>query len=228
VLCACAVEPPLDERPWALTPAVDLNPDPDVVEVELRAAPARVELLEGHEAAMWTYNGVYPGPLVETKIGDRVIVHASNDLDEPTTIHWHGLRVPAEMDGVEAMQSPTAPGESFTYDFVVTDALLAWYHPHIRSDEQVERGLQAAFVVRDPDALTLGRETIVVLDDILLDADGDVDAFAANHMDDMAGRIGNTILVNGHRRPVLDVRSGERQLLRVVNTANARTMVVKL
>ena len=227
-LASCAVEPPIDERPWALTPATDINPDADVVEVELSANEADVEIFEGRETSMWTYNGLFPGPLIEAKVGDRVIIHATNNLSEETTIHWHGLRIPAAMDGVAAMQNPVEPGETFTYDFVVQDALLAWYHPHVRSDEQVERGLQAPFMIRDPEAPLFGRETIAVLDDILLDGDGDIASFDASHMADMSGRVGNTILVNGRRRPVLEVRSGERQLFRVVNSANARTMVLKL
>ncbi|MDP2339908.1 MAG: multicopper oxidase family protein, partial [Deltaproteobacteria bacterium] len=221
-------DPPIDGRPWALTPASDINPDPDIVEVELSANDADVELLAGQETSMWTYNGLFPGPLIEAKVGDRVIVHATNNLGEETTIHWHGLRIPAAMDGVAAMQNPVEPGETFTYEFVVQDALLAWYHPHIRSDEQVERGLQAPLIIRDPDAPLFGGETIAVLDDILLDGDGNIASFDANHMAEMSGRVGNTVLVNGHRRPVLEVRSGERQLFRVVNSANARTMVLKL
>jgi FtsP/CotA-like multicopper oxidase with cupredoxin domain len=170
-------------------------------------------------------------------VGDRVIVHLHNALPEATTIHWHGLRIPAEMDGVPAMQSPIEPGDDFTYDFVVPEALLAWYHPHLRADVQVERGLQAAFVVRDPDAEAFGKETILVLDDVLLDDDDELADFAdghmarsgrTGHMDEMRGRIGNTILVNGHRRPVLEVKRGERQLFRIVNTANARIAMVRL
>jgi FtsP/CotA-like multicopper oxidase with cupredoxin domain len=228
---ACALDPPIDERPWALTIAEDRNPDPGIVEVELRAAGTSIELLPGLQTEMWTYNGLFPGPLIEARVGDRVIVHARNDLDEPTTIHWHGLRIPAEMDGVPAMQSPILPGETFSYDFIVPDALLAWYHPHVRADVQVERGLQAAFLVRAADEPAFGKETIVVLDDVLLDGDGRLAPFADSadsHMTEMRGRLGNTILVNGRRRPVLEVRRGERQLLRVVNTSNARTMALRL
>ncbi len=225
---ACVVEPPVDERDWALSPAEDLDPDPNVVEVDIVAAATDVEVLPGHLTRMWTFNGHFPGPLITAKVGDRVVVHVKNALDEGTTVHWHGLRVPAAMAGVPAMQEPIAPGSSFTYDFVVKDALLAWYHPHLRSEVQVERGLQAPFVVRGQDARAFGRETIVVIDDILLDDDGDVAPFDASHMGEMQGRLGNTILVNGHRRPVLDVRRGEPQVLRLVNSANARTMLLRL
>jgi FtsP/CotA-like multicopper oxidase with cupredoxin domain len=75
-----------------------------------------------------------PGPLIKTRVGDRLIVHFKNELDQPTTVHWHGVRVPIEMDGVPEISQPEVKkGESFTYDFVVRDAGLYWYHPHVMS-----------------------------------------------------------------------------------------------
>jgi FtsP/CotA-like multicopper oxidase with cupredoxin domain len=101
-------------------------------------------------------------------VGDTVRIRLKNSLPEATTIHWHGLRVPAAMDGVAAMQTPVPPGGEFTYEFVVPDAGTFWYHPHVRSDEQVERGLYGAFVVRGPGEPETTTDRTVVLDDILL------------------------------------------------------------
>jgi FtsP/CotA-like multicopper oxidase with cupredoxin domain len=82
----------------------------------------------------WTYDGGIPGPLIRARVGDRVIVHFTNDLPQPTTIHWHGVRVPIEMDGVPTISQPEVqPAGTFTYDFVVRDAGLYWYHPHVMS-----------------------------------------------------------------------------------------------
>jgi FtsP/CotA-like multicopper oxidase with cupredoxin domain len=73
-----------------------------------------------------------PGPLIRAHVGDRVIVHFTNDLPQPSTIHWHGVRVPIEMDGVPEISQPEVKrGETFTYDFVVRDAGVYWYHPHV-------------------------------------------------------------------------------------------------
>ena len=77
----------------------DTNPDPDIVEVNLRASRTDVEVAPGRTLNMMTYNESFPGPLLQAKVGDRVIVHFENALDQPTTVHWHGLRIPDDMDG---------------------------------------------------------------------------------------------------------------------------------
>ena len=73
-------------------------------------------------------------------MGDRVLVHFKNSLPDATTIHWHGVRVPNDMDGHTLMVSPIPSGGSFDYTFTVKDAGTFWYHPHVRSDDQVEKG----------------------------------------------------------------------------------------
>ena len=106
-----------------LNEPADLNPDPRVVEVDLTARLAEVEVAPGKRVHAWTYNGGIPGPLIKTHVGDRVIVHFKNELKDPTTVHWHGVRLPIEMDGVPGVsQDEVKQGESFTYDFVVRDA----------------------------------------------------------------------------------------------------------
>ena len=97
----------------ALPRAVDLNPDPRVVEINLEARMGEWELSTGRRVRAMTYNGGVPGPLIEARVGDTLVVHFTNRLTEPTTIHWHGLRVPADMDGSPRSQQPVAPGGSF-------------------------------------------------------------------------------------------------------------------
>jgi hypothetical protein len=127
-----------------LTEAKDLNADPRIVEVNLMAKTASVEVAPGRRATAWTYDGGLPGPLIRGRVGDRLIVHFKNELPQPTTLHWHGVRVPIEMDGVPGISQPEVrPGESFTYDFVLRDAALYWYHPHVMSAAQVGFGLYA-------------------------------------------------------------------------------------
>ena len=90
----------------------DLNPDPTIVEVNLVAKLANVEVAPGKVVRAWTYNGGLPGPLIKANVGNRVIVHFKNELDQATTVHWHGVRVPIEMDGVpEISQPPVKTGE---------------------------------------------------------------------------------------------------------------------
>jgi FtsP/CotA-like multicopper oxidase with cupredoxin domain len=209
-----------------MTPAfVDENPDPAIVEVSLRASLSEVEYLPGKRTQVWAYNGSVPGPTLEAQVGDLVIVHFTNDLPEATTIHWHGLRVPNSMDGAPSAMAPIEPGGSFDFEFTVPDAGTFWYHPHVRSDVQVEKGLYGAIVVRDPaePAIPAAVEEIVILDDVLLDEatgalDDSIDMRVA-----MMGREGNLVLVNGMRSNLgVPVRAGEMRRWRMINAANAR------
>lgn len=205
--------------------AADLSPAPDVVEVELTAREADVEIRPGTTTRAWTYDGGIPGPLVRARRGDRVIVHFHNELPVPTTIHWHGVRVPVEMDGAPDMpRPPVAPGGAFDYDFVVPDAGLFWYHPHVDSAEQVGNGLYGALLVEDPEEPAgLGDEVVMVLSDIGIDDDGALlPADGGGDLGTLFGREGNVILVNGRPAPELRARAGRRQRWRLVNAAKSR------
>jgi FtsP/CotA-like multicopper oxidase with cupredoxin domain len=217
--------PPLIEpSPWPgsfdAPRADDDDEAPNVVAVTLEAVESEVEIASGHRVRLWTYNGSLPGPTIEARVGDTIRVRLRNSLPEATTIHWHGLRIPAAMDGVMATQAPIQPGEEFTYEFVVEDSGTFWYHPHVRADEQVERGLYGAIVVRDADEPALTSETTVVLDDVLLDQHWQLSGFGERHA--MMGRQGNVLLVNGHAAPTLSLPAGGLHRLRFVNSANAR------
>ncbi|HEY0712157.1 MAG TPA: multicopper oxidase domain-containing protein, partial [Polyangia bacterium] len=98
----------------------DINPDPRTVEVNIEARIAPVTLRPGTTTKAWTYNGSVPGPLIRANVGDRVIVNFTNNLPEETTIHWHGLRIPVEMDGVPKHSGPAIrSGGTVRYDFTV-------------------------------------------------------------------------------------------------------------
>jgi FtsP/CotA-like multicopper oxidase with cupredoxin domain len=124
---------------------------------------------------MWTYNGAIPGPLIRAKVGERVIVHFKNELPEPTTLHWHGVRVPNAMDGVpDVTQLAVEQDQMFTYDFVVPDAALFWYHPHVNSAKQVGDGLYGPLLVADPTEPWLGDEVVLVLSDASVNQNGEL------------------------------------------------------
>jgi FtsP/CotA-like multicopper oxidase with cupredoxin domain len=98
-----------------LTEVVDTNADSKIVEIAIEARITVLEIVPGTKTEVWTYNGSLPGPLIRGRRGDRLIVHFSNQLPKPTTIHWHGVQVPIEMDGVPGIsQPPVEPGGSFT------------------------------------------------------------------------------------------------------------------
>ncbi|MBZ0122197.1 MAG: multicopper oxidase family protein [Sandaracinaceae bacterium] len=214
------------EGPFDGMLAADLDPAPNVVEVALEARPADVEIAPGRTMSLWTYNGMLPGPRIEASVGDLVRVRFTNSLSEPTTIHWHGVRVPAAMDGVTAAQDPVPVGGTFTYEFTVPDAGTFWYHPHVRSDEQVERGLYGTFVVRGSSEPDTTSEHVVALDDLLVDDAWQLEAFAEEQA--MIGRQGNLLITNGHAHPIADVRAGGLHRFRFVNAANARYFLLAM
>lgn len=233
-----AVGPIITPAPWRGTLSVPTvandNPDPNIVEVSLRAAPVEVEYVPGQRIQAWAYNGSVPGPTIRAKVGDEIVVHFSNALPEATTIHWHGVRVPSSMDGTVMMQQPIQPGSTFDYRFKALDAGTFWYHPHIRSDVQVDKGLYGTVVIDDPNgpAIPAVADEVVALDDVLVDQPSGGSSMAmgmGGSMERMGmsgaimGQEGNLILVDGERANVeLPVRAGETRRWRIVNTANAR------
>ena len=214
-----------------LAEARDRNPDPSIVEIDLTARLADVEVAPGKIVKAWTYDGGLPGPLIRAHLGDRVIVHFTNDLPQPTTIHWHGVRVPIEMDGVPGISQPEVKGgDTFTYDFIVRDAGLYWYHPHVMSAAQVGSGLYGALLVEDPaDAVGVIDEITMVLSDIGFDSKGVLESADSGGPAGMVfGREGNYILVNGKVMPTLRARSGAPQRWRIVNAAKSRYFLLDL
>jgi FtsP/CotA-like multicopper oxidase with cupredoxin domain len=217
---------PVDwDRGLKLLEAHDNNPDPKIVEIDLNARVADVEVAAGKTVRAWTYDGGLPGPLIRAHVGDRVIVHFTNALPEPTTIHWHGVRLPIEMDGVPDISQPEVkPGGTFTYDFVVRDAGLYWYHPHVMSAAQVGFGLYGALLVEDPDdGVGIADQLTLVLSDIGYDDHGAVDSADTGGPAGMVfGREGIYVLANGKIHPTLRARSGAPQRWRIVNVAKSR------
>ena len=221
--------------PLALTTLVDINPDPAIVEVELVAAEGRFQYVDGTSTHIWGYRDgsvagsqpIIPGPLLDVKQGDRVIVHLRNELSEPTTIHWHGIRVPNEADGSEHTQVPVQPGASFDYVFTAIDSGTYWYHPHMRGHVQLEHGLYAPMIVRGGVEPPVHADRAFVLDDIKLTASGTLDETMST--DDMKfGRIGNALLVNGVTGAKLRTSSGARERWRFIDAANSRFFKLSL
>ncbi|RPF22730.1 FtsP/CotA-like multicopper oxidase with cupredoxin domain [Myceligenerans xiligouense] len=133
--------------------------------VSLTARPGRLDLA-GVPADTWSY-GQTPAPVIRQARGDRLELELVNDLPEESSIHWHGLALRNDMDGVPHLtQDPVPAGGSFTYDFVTPHAGTYWFHPH--SGTQLDRGLYGALIVEDPaEPLAYDSEWVVILDDWL-------------------------------------------------------------
>lgn len=208
----------------------NISSEPGIVEVEITASPERLSLLPDTETDAYAYNGQIPGPLLEISEGDSVIIHFRNELDEETTIHWHGMHLPFVSDG--SPFHPVQPGESYTYTFKVHPGTAGtyWYHPHPhhRTAWQVGMGLYGGIIVRDPnDPLPDELEDkLLILSDNRFDEEGNID-FAEEgtrqfKVDEMNGREGDVLFVNDEIMPELSIRSGDVQRWRIVNASGAR------
>ena len=187
------------------------------VRLNLTAREADWEFIPGHPVRAWTYDGCVPGPLIEARVGDVLEVQFESMLPEPTIVHWHGLRIPARMDGTSLMQSPVRPGESFLYRLPLPDAGTFWYHPHLDEPEQVGRGLYGALIVRGEGEPVFDHERVLVLAEATLDADG---RFASAGGRREAG-VHTLRIVNGSSEPTLAVRAGQIERWRIVTAASA-------
>jgi suppressor of ftsI len=192
-------------------------------------------VIDGRRVRTYAYNGQYPGPVISVRRGATIVVDFTNQLDQPTTIHWHGVRVDAAYDGVpDATHPAVPPGGRFEYRVHFPDAGVYWYHPHVREDMQQNLGLAGAIVVADtvgggasaagpPGGSTAGHTETVVLSDLLMGDAGLVPFGRTAITHALMGRFGNVFLVNGDVRPGFVARRGEVVRFRFINAANART-----
>src|SRR5205814_577059 len=223
---ALALNPPL---------LVNISTLPKTVEVNLTAAITRLELQPGVVSEVFAYNGHVPGPTLDVREGDHVIVHFKNDLPEPTTVHWHGIHLPFESDG--SPFHPIKPGESHEYEFTVRPGTAGtyWYHPHPdhRTGFAIGKGLFGAIVVHAADdPLPPLTERLLILSDNRFLHDGTIDFPdpASHHggIDEENGREGPILFVNGQVMPRIQIRSGEVQRWRVVNSSAGRIFRIAL
>jgi FtsP/CotA-like multicopper oxidase with cupredoxin domain len=192
-----------------------------VIRLELEAREGDWQFTSGRATRVWAFNGQVPGPFIEAHVGDVLEVRLTNRLPEPTTLHWHGLRLPAAMDGTDMVQHPVMPGATFTYRFKLVDAGTFWYHSHSNETVQVERGLYGTLVVRTADEPAFDRERVLVLSDVMLDQNGQIVAHGGSQ-ERRGGREGNVRLVNGTSEPDLMMWGGQVERWRIINAASAR------
>lgn len=202
--------------------------DDGFFELTATRGKARLYGKDGGLSDLWLYNDRLPGPEIRVKRGERVRVRFVNALEEPTSVHWHGIRIDNAMDGVAGLtQPPVAPGGSFDYDFVVPDAGTFWYHAHNMSWNQVPRGLAGPLIVEEDeplfDAVT---DITLMLTDWRLDDNGILETASLGAMHDFAhaGRLGNWLTVNGASLPDIPLKKGHWHRLRLVNASTARIL----
>lgn len=205
---------------------------PGHFEARLQAAPRTLALLSLATSELWTFNASYPGPILELREGERARIAFSNALAVDSTIHWHGLPVPAEQDGNP--MDPVAPGATRVYEFDVPlgSAGTYWYHPHAHELTALEvgYGLAGPLIVRGADdPLAAIPEVTLMITELVLDAQGQVASagigmFGGGMMGGQAG----VALVNGQRQPVHWVTPGATERWRIVNATAGRYLRLSL
>lgn len=201
-----------------------------IVEYTLEASQFNWEVKPGKIISAWGFNQQLPGPVLKAKQGDTLVVKVINNLPEPTLIHWHGIRLPASMDGTGEVQKPIEPGETFEYRFELPDAGTFWYHSHQNETVQMERGMYGGIIVETEADPIVDNDRILLIDDMKLDADNSFTRLGAfgRWKERHDGREGDTLLINGKESSTLHMHAGQIERWRLVNAASARYFKLSL
>jgi FtsP/CotA-like multicopper oxidase with cupredoxin domain len=198
--------------------------DGDTLELDAQLVRRRVG---GADVVMYAFNGEQPGPLLVTTQHARVTVRLVNRLDQPTAIHWHGVRVANVADGAPGItQTPVPAGGSFVYQLRFPDAGVFWYHAHVREDMQQDLGLYGNILVRPAKGPAYGpvnHEETLVLSDLLVGDAGPVAFGRATPTHALMGRFGNVLLVNGSPTWTGHAHLGDVVRFYFTNASSART-----
>nr|WP_224753525.1 multicopper oxidase family protein [Paenibacillus terricola] len=199
-------------------------------EFSLTASSSNQEIAPGKTLPVWTFNNSVPGPQIRVKQGEMIKVNLKNQLPEPVTIHWHGVPVPNEMDGIPGVtQNAVQPGQSFTYEFKADVPGTYWYHSHQDSVNQLDRGLYGSFIVEPKEGTGVDRDYTLVLDEWMssgdmssMDMSGDnmsgMDHSAMNTGHDMS--MYDLYTINGKSGSLVDqfpVKKGDNVRIRLIN-----------
>jgi FtsP/CotA-like multicopper oxidase with cupredoxin domain len=195
--------------------------------VDLEAAEHDWEISPGMVVHGYAFNGQPPGPVIEARVGDTLLVRLTNLLPEPTTIRWHGPPEPVAMDGSELAADPVPPGGRLQYRLHLPNAGTFWYHSPIAGTTQSNRGLCGVLVVRDPEEPAFDGERVLLFDDLELNRRGQLTA-PEELWRYRRGPQGEVLLVNGVLEPKMQIATGQVERWRLVNTASARHLRLSL
>ncbi len=195
--------------------------------VDLEAAEHDWEISPGMVVHGYAFNGQAPGPVIEARVGDTLLVRFTNLLPEPTTIRWHDLPEPSAMNGSELAADPVPPGGRLRYQLHLPNAGTFWYHSPIAATTQSNRGLCGVLVVRDPDEPAFDGERVLLFDDLELNRRGQL-APPDQLLRYKRGPQGEVLLVNGVLEPEMQIATGQVERWRLVNTTSARHLRLSL
>ncbi|TPM51730.1 DUF4396 domain-containing protein [Mesorhizobium sp. B2-2-3] len=188
---------------------------------ELRPSVIRWQILPDVAVDAYAYNGQIPGPRIHIRQGDRIRVNVTNDLPEETTVHWHGLILPNQMDGpAEITQAPIEPGQTYSYEFTATQHGTYFYHPHAKPDRTQALGLYGALII-DPanpaDEVAADHDYVIELQEWLV---REGLTYPSMPMD---GGMPNFFTINGKAYPsteTIRMKVGETLKVRFIGTNN--------
>jgi suppressor of ftsI len=181
--------------------------------------------IAGKSLVVYAFNGQTPGPLIRVHQGATFFVRFRNAIDQPATIHWHGVRLQNAFDGSSMTQPPVPPGGAFVYAVHCPDAGVFWYHDHVREDIGQPLGLYGNLYV-EPDHPAVpavhARQVFLMLSDLLVDGDSLLPFGREAPNFSLMGRFGNVLLVNGDSRWHFSAAAGEVVQFLITNAASAR------
>ena len=198
-----------------------------IINYKLSAEKSNFNFDKNFTSDLWLYNHENPGPLLKANKGDILKVNFTNNLDEPTSIHWHGIKNINKMDGVPYLtQDPVQPGETFSYEFPLNQSGTYWYHAHFESWKQVAKGLYGPLVVNDKTDNLIEDDIVILADDWRLNKKYQIDEKSFGSLMDWshAGRVGNWLTMNGKKSPQYSIRANSLARLRFINASNARIL----
>ncbi len=213
-------------RPLLQPPPKPAAPVVHDVTLEAKARSLKLFGPDGPQSTVWAY-GDELFPVLRLNRGDRLRATLRNSLAEHTSIHWHGVRVPNDMDGVQYVtQQPVKPGESFTYDFPVPDTGTFFFHPHCNEVGQVGHGLAGVLIVEGDESQAFDDEVVIVAKDWRLNPDGSYLPFSTDSGAARAGTFGTLRTVNGLQKFVRKLPASADVRLRILNLDSTRMMDV--
>ena len=198
-----------------------------IIKYNIIAKKSKFSFYKNFYANLLLYNNLNPGPQLNANVGDVLKIEFTNNLDEPTSIHWHGIKNINKMDGVPYLtQDPIQPGETFSYEFPVNHSGTYWYHAHFESWQQVAKGLYGPLIIKDKIDDNIDDDIVILADDWRLNKNYQIDEKSFGSLRDWsyAGRIGNWFTINGEKSPEYKISKNSLTRLRFINASNARVL----
>ncbi|MCG9555506.1 multicopper oxidase family protein [Vibrio sp. Isolate31] len=196
---------------------------------DLTAEPSTAELVAGFNTNVLAFNGEIPAPIIRCRQGEKVTIRFTNKLSEPTTIHWHGLRIPIEMDGVPFLsQPPIIPGETFVYEFTQPDAGTFWYHPHMNSVKKLGMGLVGLIIVEESAPVQFDEEHALMLKHWHIDKQGQLKDLMIPRLSARMGTPGEWRSINGVHEPIYQLKQHATTRLCIANVDNTITYPIAI